>query len=166
MLSEIEFLTINIGNKTFKKMKTRNFGLICSGCIISVIGLAHTIFPTYGYSDEVQDFFKKSPLMADHFFYLATYAICSFLLFIGAVTIYVGASIEFGKNNSKFISYYTVLSIALWSGRLLLEIKYPVRLSLFKISEPTNNLVIVLSLIVIGFTVGLFTNLKLSRASS
>lgn len=144
-------------------MKARNIGLICSGCIISLIGLVHIIFPTYGYSDDVQDFFKQSPPIADHFYYLATYAICSFLLFIGLVTIYIGASLEFAKNNSKFITYYTVLSIALWAGRLALEIKYPVKLSLFGIHDPTKNLVIVLSLIVIGFIVGLFTNLKLLR---
>lgn len=144
-------------------MKAGNIGLISSGCMISLIGLAHTVFPVYGYGDDVQDFFKQSPSVADHFYYLATYAICSFLLFIGLVTIYIGASPEFVKNNSKFITYYTVLSIALWSGRLLLEIKYPVRLSLFGITNPTNNLVIVLSLIVIGLITGLFTNLKLSR---
>lgn len=146
-----------------KKMKEKNIGLICSGCIILLIGVAHTIFPIYGYSDDVQDFFKQSPPIADHFYYLATYAICSFLLFIGLVTVWIGVSAEFAKRNPKFITYYSVLSIILWTSRIALEIKYPVKLSLFGIHSPSLNLMIVLSLIVIGFILGLLTNLKLQR---
>lgn len=138
----------------------RNIGFITSGSIILIIGLAHTLFPTYGYSDDVQAFFKQSPAIADHFYYLATYAICSFLLFIGLVTIYIGASVGFARRNSKFITYYAALSIALWIARLALELKYPVKLSLFGISDPTKNLVIVLSIIVVGFGSGLIINLK------
>jgi len=146
-------------------MKARNIGLICSGCIILLIGLAHIIFPIYGYGKDVQDFFKQSHAISDHFYYLATYAICSFLLFIGLVTIYIGASVKFIKHNSKFIKYYTVLSIVLWTSRLVLEIKYPVNLTLFGIHDPSKNLMIVLSLIVIGFIFGLLTNFKLQRTN-
>lgn len=137
-------------------MKARNIGLIFSGSIILLIGLAHTIFPAYGYSKDVQEYFKQSPQIADHFYYLATYAICSFLLFIGLITVYIGTSNTLANHNSKFIRYYSILSIVVWSGRLILEIKYPVKLSLFGIHEPTKNLIIVLSLIVIGFIAGLF----------
>jgi len=146
-------------------MKKRNIGLILSGSMILLIGLAHIIFPVYGYSDDVQDFFRQSPSISDHFYYLATYAICSFLLFIGLVTIYIGASVEFVNRNSKPITYYSVLSIALWAGRLVLEMRYPVKLSLFGIHDPTGNLVIVLSFIVVGFILGLLINLKSHRTN-
>jgi len=145
-------------------MKTKNIGLIFSGSIILLIGLAHIIFPAYGYSNDIQGYFKQFPQIADHFYYLATYAICLFLLFIGLITIYIGTSAKLANHNSEFIKYYAFLSIAVWSGRLLLEIKYPVKLSLFGIHEPTKNLIVVLVLIVIGFIAGLFKTFSMKSS--
>ena len=132
----------------------RNIGLIFSGSIITLIGIGHLFFPTFGYSEDVQSYLRQSPQIADHFYYLATYAICSFLLFMGTTTIYMG-SLKDSAQNPQFIRFFIIMSIVLWSARLLMELKYPVKLSLFGISEPTNSLFIALSLIIIGFMVGL-----------
>lgn len=137
----------------------RNLGLIFSGSLITIIGIGHIFFPTYGYDQDVQSFFYKSPLIADHFYYLATYAICSFILFIGITTIYLGSSKKLAAN-PEFIRYFIALSILLWGARLLMELKYPVKLSLYGIPSPTKNLVIVLSLIVTGFVAGLVKTFK------
>lgn len=126
-------------------------GLLVSGSLIPLIGIGHIFFPVYGYDGTVQAFFRQSPPIADHFYYLATWAICNFLLFMGITTIYIGWSAKLRIQSPGFIRFFCLLSAVLWLLRLLLELRYPVQLSLFGIAAPTNNLIIVLSIIVAGF---------------
>ena len=134
-------------------MKVKNPGVVMSGLCICVIGLAHLLFPNHGYGREVRAFFCQNAEIADHFYYLATYALCSFLLFIGALTLIVGS---LGDQYTGIVRAYCLLSVLLWSTRLALELVYPVEVKLFGMDNLSMKLIVTLIVIISGFIVGIF----------
>lgn len=125
-----------------------------AGAIVACIGIAHLLLPTWGY-DPAQ-IASMSPRAHAHFLDLGTYAIASFLLAFGAL------SIAYSRAPARLEArlFCRVMTVV-WIARLALELRYPVDLSLFSVANPHPPLVAVL----IGI-VGLYTAAAIGTAST
>jgi hypothetical protein len=126
------------------------------GLFTLFIGIAHIFMPDLGYEPSVP--LSMTPAIRDHFYYLATYAICTFLLTLGVISIYA-SKIKY-VNVSLFICI--ILSV-LWIGRTILEIKYPVHVKLFFLDIPTVALLPVIAFIALTYSIGSVTYLARAR---
>lgn len=107
--------------------------LLLGGVITITIGIAHVFMPTFGYDSQIPNAMEAN--ISDHFYYLATYAICGFLLALGLISVY------FSKLKSVKDSFVvSVLLTILWISRSVLEYFYPVEVSLFFLKSPHNVL--------------------------
>src|SRR3569833_1120366 len=104
--------------------------LLSGGILIVIIGIGHIFMPEIGYDRKVPA--SMDTEISDHFYYLGTYAICSFLLTIGSISIYTSR-----KNNPDFSFTICAILALLWIARFILEIIYPVHLKLFFLNNPT-----------------------------
>ena len=127
--------------------QTLRVALRIGGLLTTAIGLMHIFVPTTGYSTSIASAMQSE--IRDHFYYLATYAICTFLLTLGFISIYI-SKIKFA--HTAFV-ICTALGI-LWIGRAILEIQYPVRVSLFFLEKPTMVLLPVIIFIAATYSTG------------
>lgn len=120
--------------------------LLIGGIATMAIGIAHIFMPSLGYDSDVAS--SMSAEIRNHFYFLATYAICSFLLTLGFLSIY------FSKLTYPDASFVVcaVLSV-LWIARLMLELKYPVEVRLFVVDRPSTVLLPVIAAIAILYSV-------------
>ena len=127
--------------------------LLVGGILTTFIGVGHIFMPTHGYSSAIPS--SMTSEMRDHFYYLATYAICAFLLTIGFLSIY------FSQMDSPKISFVVcaVLSL-LWVVRALLEFIYPVEIKIFFMDRPTVILLPVISTIAAIYTAAVINYVK------
>ncbi len=105
------------------------YGLWIGGGVIFMIGLGHIFMPGLGYPANVTDGWSAAAL--DHFYYLATYSICGFLLAIGALSFLHGAGVV-----TRLTAWFASIMSALWALRLMLEIKYPVAIPIYFVEQP------------------------------
>lgn len=89
--------------------------------------------------------FAELPEANKAFIVLATLAIGLVMLVFGSLSIYFAFRIRMGEYSALVFSLAQAI---LWTGRLILEILYPVRLPLYFIEQP-SSMVIVLSLALI-----------------
>ena len=119
--------------------------LLIPGVPITIIGIAHIPLPLVGYDPTIASAMAES--VRDHFYYLATWAICAFLLGMGALTIYF--SQRGGTREATRV--FAAVMLAVWLARLALEFLFPVRLSLYGVKDPGVFLPWVIATIVAGF---------------
>ncbi len=118
-----------------------------SGFMVLAIGLAHFVMPTFGYSAGALAAIPE--MQRDHFVYLGTYAIGTFLIAFGVMTLLTDAN-----RRSPLETVFLGLMVVVWGARLMLEFVYPVDLSLFLLSNPHPMLVLSIVLIWIGYIAG------------
>ena len=94
-----------------------------------MIGLSHFVMPSLGYDADVIAGIPELP--RDHFVYLGTYAIGSFLVSFAVLTFLVDFT-----QPTKFTTVFLGLMTLVWSIRFVLELLYPVDLSLFILPNP------------------------------
>lgn len=110
--------------------------MLIGGILTLIIGIGHIFLPTAGYESSVP--LSMQPPVREHFYYLGTYAICSFLLALGFISIYF--------SRTSFTKQTVVISFALafiWISRAVLEFIYPVELKIFMLDYPHDALRIV-----------------------
>ena len=132
--------------------KITQYALLSGGILVSIIGVGHIFMPEFGYEKNIPA--SMDTEISNHFYYLGTYAICSFLLSLGIISIYLS------RKNYRDISL-TICSIwaLLWTSRFILEIIYPVKLKLFFLTNPTQVLTPFIGLIALIYISGAATGL-------
>ncbi len=121
-----------------------NIALKTSGLIVLAVGLAHFAMPTLGYAPEVIAAVPED--QRDHFVYLGTYAIGMFLVSFAIMTLLVDPTHTDGLHR-----IFLGLMVMVWGTRIVLELIYPVKLSLFFLSNPHPVLVAALLMIWAGY---------------
>ena len=121
--------------------------LLFGGISVCLIGIGHIFMPTLGYDQQVP--LSMSKKVSDHFYYLGTYAICSFLLSLGIISIYISR-----LSQPNILKFFAGIFSFLWISRAILEIIYPVKLKLFFLNNPTSVLLPVIGVIAINYAVG------------
>lgn len=115
-----------------------------AGLMILPIALGHFVMPTLGY--DAGDILAIPALQRDHFVYLGTYAIGSFLLAMSGLTLYFAVRAP----GPEALVFFRVMA-AVWVGRVLLEFLYPVDLRIFFLARPHGVLLAVTGLIAAGY---------------
>lgn len=136
-----------IGRKMYMD-KLSVFLLRMSGFLVLLIGVAHFAMPSFGYT--VDALTEIPEVQREHFVYLGTYAIGTFLVAFGILTL-ICDPISHSFMERTFVGLMAIV----WSLRLVLELIFPVNLSLFFLSAPHLPLLFVLSLILLGYFAGL-----------
>ena len=125
-------------------LKLLQMSLRLGGILTLAIGVAHLWFPGAGYARAIPDAMPAP--VRDHFYYLATFAIATFLLSLGPI------SVLFSRlTHVPSASLVACVLATLWSARFALELLYPVEVSLFSVAHPSAVL-----LPVIGMTAALY----------
>lgn len=117
--------------------------LLIGGSITLLIGIGHIFMPTMGYEETIPQ--AMQPVIRDHFYYLATYAICSFLLAFGLLSICF-SRIKFSLHT---IAFSWIMALV-WIARVVLEFVYPVEVRIFMLGHPhevLRGVIVVLTLL-------------------
>ncbi len=109
------------------------WALSLGGLLTFAIGVMHIFMPEFGYDASVPQ--SMDTEVANHFYYLGTYAIASFLLTFGFLSIYLAR-----QNIVQAMFPFALVLTGVWGLRAVLEIIYPVKLSLFFLDTPTTAL--------------------------
>ncbi len=125
----------------------RNGLPIVSGFIVLMIGLAHFLMPSLGYAPDALRAIPEP--QRDHFVFLGTYAIGTFLVAFGVLTL-----LSDPRRGSVFETTFFGLMVIVWVVRLVLELLYPVNLSLFFLDEPHYILLAAITIVLLGYVVG------------
>lgn len=129
-----------------------------AGAMVLAIGLAHFVMPSFGYA---RDALAAIPgPQKEHFVYLGTYAIGTFLVSLGILTL-----LSDQRRASPLELIFFGLMVFVWAARLALEFVYPVDLSLFFLSDPHPVLVATIFLILVGYITGFAGRLVTARAT-
>ena len=105
--------------------------LLVAGVIEIAVGLLHFGMPYFAYQSAG---FMGLDSAEINFVTLIIYAVGILLIAFGCVTVLFGRQI---KSTLNILTSYLVIKIALWAGRVLLELIYPVELSMFYIDPFT-----------------------------
>lgn len=121
------------------------WSLLVGGLLCTLIGTGHIFMPTLGYSAHLVQ--NMPPEVSDHFYYLGTYAICSFLLGFGIISIYL-SSVPF-STNTLVISFVLTM---IWISRAMMEFIYPVELKIFMLDAPHSVLAVIITFLAILYS--------------
>ena len=135
-----------------------DWGITTSSLLILVVAVGHVFMPLYGYEPSVVA--GLPPRVADHFYYLGTWAICSFLFFVAAISFLMSWPAGRMRDAQGLRLRFGLLSVGLWGVRLLLELVYPVDLNIYFLDHPHRSLTVVLSLILLGYLCDVFSLLR------
>jgi hypothetical protein len=130
--------------------------MLVAGMLTLMIGIGHVFLPTMGYEDSVQS--AMPPAIREHFYYLGTYAICSFLLAFGFISIYFSRT----KLSNQTVVVSFVLALV-WGSRAIFEFIYPVELKIFMLDYPHRVLKIVTSFMGLLYVISTLFGLILRR---
>jgi len=130
--------------------------LLTGGILTTAIGIAHIFIPSLGYSDNIV--VNMNTEIRNYFDYLATYAICAFLLTLGFLSIYF-SRLTYPRASFVVCSTLSVL----WIARLVLELKYPVEIPLFVMQRPTVVLLPVIAFIATLYSVASVVYVKQAK---
>ncbi len=119
-------------------------GLRIAGSLLFLISLGYLLLPSHGYSPDLTT--NWSLETKDHFYYLATYMICTFVLTLSILSLIYSV-----QRPSRPIAWFTSISTVLWSVRLYLETQFPVNVKLFFFEHPHNLHLIILGIIVASY---------------
>lgn len=136
--------------KPDRKKSWLRSALLIGGICVTLIGIMHIFMPAMGYENTIP--LSMPSEVSNHFYYLGTYAICTFLLTLGFLSIYA-SRIHHADVSFVICSAFSLL----WINRAVLEIIYPVRLKLFFLSVPTVVLLPLIILIATVYTGGSFS---------
>lgn len=129
--------------------------LAFGGAVTMMIAIGHIFLPNWGYDPTIREC-MATPVQ-DHFYYLATYGICTFLFAFAALSLYFAWRVE--NSATTFIS---LLLAFIWVARFVLEFIYPVELSMFFLREPHPVLTSVIGATAFAYVVaalkGVFTS--------
>ena len=109
--------------------------LIMAGTIEISVGLLHFFMPYFLYQSKG---FEQLNSIESDYLLLVTYAVGILLVAFGSTTLLFSKKIEMLK---EIIFYYLLIKIILWTIRVILEILYPLGLSMFYI-EPFTSIVL------------------------
>jgi len=115
-----------------------------AGLMILPVALGHFLLPTHGYAPS--DIQAVPTLQRDHFVYLGTYAIGSFLLAMSGLTLYFAL-----RPPTPEARVFFAVMAAVWVLRVVLEFVFPVDLPIFFLAQPHGVLVVVTGLIAAGY---------------
>ena len=124
-----------------------------SGFMILMIGTAHFFMPSLGYDADTIASIPALP--RDHFVYLGTYAIGTFLISFAIMTLLVPIS-----KPSRADIIFLGLMAAVWLIRMFLEMIYPVELSLFFIDNPHPVLLATIAFIFVSYALAFLKSLR------
>ena len=124
-----------------------------AGLMVLAIGLAHFAMPGFGYAPEALAAIPEA--QRNHFVYLGTYAIGTFLVSFGVITLVADPG---GRSRLEKVFYGSMAIV--WGVRLALEFVYPVDLSLFFVARPHPMLVLAVAVIWAGYLAGLIACLR------
>ncbi len=120
--------------------------LLIGGAITLFIGIGHIFIPAMGYEESVSQ--SMQPAIRDHFYYLATYAICSFLLAFGLLSIYF-----LRTGPSRHTTVFATIMALVWITRMVLEFIYPVEVRIFMLEHPHEVLSGVIFLVALLYVI-------------
>jgi hypothetical protein len=116
-----------------------------AGTLVSLIAIGHIFMPAFGYADAVT---SGMPVpVKEHFYYLGTYAICTFLFAFATLTFYHART----AGTPAALVFSATMAVVWWL-RVALEFSYPVDVPIFFLDRPHPVLVPVLLIIAIAFT--------------
>ena len=109
--------------------------LLLAGIIEILVGFLHFFMPYFLYQSSG---FEQLNSIESDYLLLVTYAVGVLLVAFGAITLLFAIKIDKLK---EVIFYYLLIKIILWTARVILEILYPLELSMFYI-EPFTSIVL------------------------
>jgi hypothetical protein len=109
--------------------------LIVTGVIELAAGSLHFLMPRFAYQSVGFSHLSANEIS---FVTLCVFAVGILLLAFGCFTLVLSSKIE---SSSEILFYYVSIKSALWLGRVVLEIVYPVKLKMFSI-EPLTIVVL------------------------
>jgi len=127
-----------------------------SGLLVLMIGLVHFALPTLGYAPDALAAIPEA--QRAHFVYLGTYSIAFFLISFAVMTLMADRT---APNHA--ITAFLGVMVVVWGARFVLELLYPVDLSLFFVANPHPMLMVTLLVIWIGYAVGFAGHLGAER---
>ena len=111
-----------------------------AGSIVLMIGLAHTIMPSVGYDPSVAA--SLSSQTRAHFYDLGTYAIASFLIAFGVLSLILSV-----RGRARDAAVFAAVMSVVWAVRFVLELRFPVDLRLFFVEDPHVGLAVVVAVV-------------------
>lgn len=131
--------------------------MLIGGIFTFIIGVGHIFLPSMGYDKSVP--LSMEPEVSEHFYYLGTYAICSFLLALGAISIYFSRI----KLSQQTVVISFILALV-WIARAVFEFIYPVMLKIFMLDTPHSILKLVTSFIALLYVISTLFGWSLKKA--
>jgi hypothetical protein len=117
-----------------------------AGGLLLLIGIGHMFMPEWGYAPSVVA--GMTAVVEAHFYHLGTYAIGSFLMAFGIMSL-----VHARQPDSATTHAFTTVMGLVWVFRVALEFQYPVRLTIFVLHDPHPVLAPLLILIAGCFSV-------------
>jgi len=105
---------------------------------------------TWPYAFIQTEPFAGLPEPQKEFVLLVSIAIGLAMLIFGSLAIYFAFKIRIGEHSALA---FTLSQAILWTGRLILEILYPVRLPLYFIEQPSSMVIILCLILILIFLV-------------
>jgi hypothetical protein len=110
-----------------RREHVERWALRLAGVLVLAIGIGHAFLPTLGYPASATA--GMTHATKDHFYYLGTYSIGTFLLAF--------AVLSFLSSNRPARAFSIVMAVV-WTTRLALEVVYPVNVQISLLQHPTQ----------------------------
>jgi hypothetical protein len=132
---------------------------IIPGMLILMIGMGHFLMPTLGYTEL--DLLEIPPAQRAHFVFLGTYAIGSFLVGMGLLTLRFARRLS----GEEAVFFFGLMALV-WAARTLLEFLYPVHLRIFFLVDPHGLLSIVLGVITVCYVTAAIAAIRRTKSTA
>jgi hypothetical protein len=132
--------------------RIERWALRLAGALVLAIGVGHAFLPTLGYPTSATD--GMSPATEDHFYFLGTYAIGTFL---------VGFAVLSFIHSTRPSTAFSTVMATVWTMRLALEFAYPVDVPIFLLQRPHTVIAPVIAVIAAAFTTAMLAGLARRR---
>jgi hypothetical protein len=129
------------------------WSLRSAGGLVLLIAVGHVFMPAWGYPESVRR--EMTGAVKEHFYYLGTYAICTFLFAFAVLTFYHSRLV-----GTRATLVFSGTMAAVWWLRVALEFSYPVDVPIFFLDDPHPVLVPVLMIIASAFTTATAAGLR------
>jgi hypothetical protein len=127
------------------RLQVERWSLRVAGTLMALIAIGHIFMPAFGYPDAVTS--GMSAPVKDHFYYLGTYAICTFIFAFATLTFYHASAA-----GTPAARVFSMTMAAAWWLRVALEVAYPVDVPIFFLERPHPVILPVLLIIATAFT--------------
>jgi hypothetical protein len=136
------------GLNAMNRLRVERWGLRVAGTLVSLIAVGHIFMPAFGYPAAVTS--SMTAPVKEHFYYLGTYAICTFLFAFATLAFYHARTA--GTPAAPAGRAFSATMAVVWWLRVALEFSYPVDVPIFFLDRPHPVLVPVLLIVAIAFT--------------